>query len=389
MPHYATLKDYQFKDRVDDIRGTTLYGVDGDKLGTIDDVVFEHGSGAVKYCVVDTGGWLSSHKFLVPADRIHSFDRDPNALQVDLLKEHIERVFPAYDEKSLDREKDWRDYEERYQRATEEHRVWEHGPVMHKRDSTRIITPEAAEMPSGSGSGDLGGADVEPRRLAGKFPSTMPGAGKLEMIPEGTRPVERSFSAGNEAFVPPEGEPSFSATRELGGLDRSAGGQAEGGLHERSKRHRHEDAKVEDISSSPNFHPADVEPPAPLGSMGEEIQPIAEPSAGRPRQPIVEVGARREPMRNTADPAAGSQDSVNIPERVDTGAEHRLQDRNMNQVSHPVDDVHGTGHVRVSTDDMHSSPARWRRFEDLLRANHVDIEAKCAQCVPAKNKKVG
>ena len=32
-------------------------------------MIFEHGSGAVKYCVVDTGGWLSSHKFLVDLRR--------------------------------------------------------------------------------------------------------------------------------------------------------------------------------------------------------------------------------------------------------------------------------------------------------------------------------
>jgi hypothetical protein len=32
---------------------------------------------------------------------------------------------------------------------------------------------------------------------------------------------------------------------------------------------------------------------------------------------------------------------------------------------------------------------RWSRFEDLLRKNRVDIEAKCAQCTPAKDRKVG
>jgi sporulation protein YlmC with PRC-barrel domain len=382
MPHYATLKDYQFKDRVDDIRGTDLYGVDGDKLGTIDDVIFEHGSGAVKYCVVDTGGWLSSKKFLVPAERIHSFDRDPDALQVDLLKEHIERVFPAYDENSLDRDKDWRDYEDRYHHAATDNRVWEHGPVMHKRGSTRSITPEAAEMPAGSGQAeDLRGADIEPRRLAGKFTSTMPGAGKLEMVPEGTRPTERSFSAVNEAFVPPEGEPSFSATREFGELDRSLSDEDfESSMNE---RHEHREGKVEEISSSPKFHPAEVQAPAPLGSMGEDIQPIAEPNAGRPRQPIVEVGAQDGPETLSSDNRAMSA------QRRDAGESHRLQDRNMNEVAHPVEDVRGTGRVRVGMDDMHSRPERWRRFEDLLRANRVDIEAKCAQCAPAKNKKVG
>lgn len=415
MPHYATLKDYQFKDRLDDIRGETLYGVEGDKLGKIDDVIFEHGSGDVKYVVVDTGGWLSSHKFLVPAERIHSFDRDPNALQVDLLKEHIERYFPPYDEKVVDREEDWREYEGRYNRATRDNRVWEEGPVLHKRDSTHTITPEAADLPAGEGEG-IRDAEVEPHRLAGRFPSTMPGGGKLDMVPEGTRPVERSVSYGNESFVPPEGEQSFTATREFGNLDVSVEHDPqESGLHERSLRHRHTEGKVEDISSSRNFRPAEVKPPAPLGSMGEDIEPIAEPNAGRPAQPIVEVGAQKGPgpvvrehpqefsggdlrtdlrvnssrnMRNTGNPAAGSQDSITVPERADTG-EHRLQDRNMNQVSHPVENVRGTGRVPVSMDDMHSRPERWSRFEDLLKKNRVDIEAKCAQCAPARDRKVG
>lgn len=355
MPHYATLKDYQFKDRVDDIRGETLYGVDDDKLGTIEDVIFEHGTGAVKYCVVDTGGWLSSRKFLVPAERIHSFDRDPNALQVDLLKEHIERIFPAYDEKSLNRQEDWRDYEDRYQRATTDNRVWESGPVMHREGSSRILTPEATEVESGGG-GTTGGADVTPRRIAGKFPSTLPGAGKETLVPQGARPVERPFSAGNEAFVPPEGEPSFAATREFGNLDVSvshdpAGGNLEGGgLHERSMRHRHSEGKVEDISSSPSFRPErdQIEAnEAPMGSLGEEIQPIAEPSAGRPSQPIVEVGAQR--------PAATNRSSESL--RAGETPAQRSQ--------------------------------RWGRFEDLLRKNRVDIEAKCSQCTPAKDRKAG
>lgn len=302
MPHYATLRDYQFKDRADDIRGATLYGVDGDKLGTINDVIFEHGSGVVKYCVVDTGGWLSSSKkFLVPAERIHSFDRDPEALQVDLLKEHIERVFPPYDEKTIDRDEDWHDYEDRYQRSAKDNRIWESGPVLHRQDSTHIITPETTEI--GGGVAETGGADVTPTRLAGKFPSTMPGAGKVDLVPKGSRPVERSVSFGNEAIVSPEGG-----------------------------------SKVENISSSREFRPAADVPP--MGSLGEDIQPIAEPNVARPNEPVVEVGSRR-----------------------------------------------GLG--PAMREDVRSRSERWSRFEDLLRKNRVDIEAKCAQCAPARDRKVG
>jgi sporulation protein YlmC with PRC-barrel domain len=336
MSHYATLRDYQFKDRTDDIRGTTLYGVDGDKLGTIDDVIFEHGSGTVKYCVVDTGGWLSSHKFLVPAERIHSYDKDRDAQQVDLLKEHIEKYFPPYDEKNLDRDDNWRDYEGRYNRAATDNRVWDTGPVLHREGSNRIITPDDVEAEGGGA--DVRGADVTPHRIAGKFPSTMPGAGKVDLVPKGTRPVERTMSAGNESFVPPEGEPTFKDTREFGNLERE---------DRPVQHHHHTEGKVEDISSSPEFRP---EADTPLGSMGEEIQPIAEPNVRRPAEPVVEVGARDRDLREQAGPGPAM-----------------------------------TGRLR---EDAVSRPERWRRFEDLLRKNRVDIEAKCAQCAPARDRKV-
>ena len=70
MAHLATLRDFRFEDQADDIRGAALYRRDNEKLGKIDDVIFDHSSGQLKYVVVDTGGWLSSKRFLVTADRI-------------------------------------------------------------------------------------------------------------------------------------------------------------------------------------------------------------------------------------------------------------------------------------------------------------------------------
>ena len=71
--HIGMLRDYRFTEDVDDIRGSALYGIDDDKLGKIDDVIFDHNTGTIEYAVVDTGGWLSSKKFLVPADRIYPY----------------------------------------------------------------------------------------------------------------------------------------------------------------------------------------------------------------------------------------------------------------------------------------------------------------------------
>jgi uncharacterized protein YrrD len=69
MPHYGTLRDYHFTDvdeATDDIRGAKVYGLNDEKLGKIDDVIFDHSTGDIRYVVVDTGGLLSSKKFIVP-----------------------------------------------------------------------------------------------------------------------------------------------------------------------------------------------------------------------------------------------------------------------------------------------------------------------------------
>ena len=92
MDHYGMLRDYRFSDDVDDIRGASLYGADDDKLGKIDDVIFDHATGTIQYAVVDTGGWLSSKKFLVPADRIHPDAKNKDDFAIDATKQQIEAL---------------------------------------------------------------------------------------------------------------------------------------------------------------------------------------------------------------------------------------------------------------------------------------------------------
>jgi len=66
----------------------------------IDDVIFDHSTGKISYVVVDTGGWPTRKKFLVPADRLRSSTEHENAFASELTKEKIES-FPPYDEKHL------------------------------------------------------------------------------------------------------------------------------------------------------------------------------------------------------------------------------------------------------------------------------------------------
>lgn len=50
MAHFGTLRNYRFSDTqaaCEDIRGAKVYGRDDEKLGKIDDVIFDHSSGAI------------------------------------------------------------------------------------------------------------------------------------------------------------------------------------------------------------------------------------------------------------------------------------------------------------------------------------------------------
>src|SRR5690349_22632138 len=148
MAHYGTLRDYRFSDTdaaKDDIRGSHVYGRDDEKLGKIDDVIFDHASGEISYVVIDTGGWLHSKKFLVPPDRLESSAKHEDDFQVDLTKQQIES-FPPYDEDALKDDEKWGDYERKYRSK------WETGPVMHRAETDRNITPTTAQMTKGTGA---------------------------------------------------------------------------------------------------------------------------------------------------------------------------------------------------------------------------------------------
>ena len=147
MSHYGLLRDYRFEDlnTTDDIRGAAIYGRDDEKLGKIDDVIFDHSTGSIKYVVVETGGWFSTKKFLVPPSQLRNSAEHDGDFAVDLDKRQIEN-FPPYNESDLNSEDEWKNYEKKFNEA------WHAGPVQHRAGSDRDITPTAAEMPAQSGS---------------------------------------------------------------------------------------------------------------------------------------------------------------------------------------------------------------------------------------------
>src|ERR1700704_397734 len=191
MAHCGLLRNYRFSDiseAAEDIRGATLYGVNDEKLGKIEDVIFDHSTGLIRYVVVDTGGWLSTKKFLVPADSLKASVEHGDDFEVGLTKEQIESL-PPYNESDLESEQGWSDYEMRYRSK------WESGTVMHRMGTDRNITPTTKQMegsPAGTttGSATLGRAagselgDAEPRTTATE-----------RIIPAGTDTAEISNSA--------------------------------------------------------------------------------------------------------------------------------------------------------------------------------------------------
>jgi sporulation protein YlmC with PRC-barrel domain len=110
---YTTLRDYRFNKDIDDIRGSSVYGPTDEKLGKIDDVIFDSDSGQLRYLVVDTGGWLSSRRFLVPPEHLHPSTTHENDFSVNMSKAQIER-FPALDEKVLEDKQRFEDYDKSY-----------------------------------------------------------------------------------------------------------------------------------------------------------------------------------------------------------------------------------------------------------------------------------
>jgi hypothetical protein len=151
MAQHGMLRDYRFTDIAEDVRGSKLYGLNDEKLGKIDDVIFDHFTGLIRYIVVDTGGWLSTKKFIVPVDRLQASTEHKDDFAVSLTKQQVEN-FPPYQEVDLESDEQWADYEGRYRSK------WEADPVMHRAGTDRNITPTTAQMPGNSPSTRIAGS---------------------------------------------------------------------------------------------------------------------------------------------------------------------------------------------------------------------------------------
>jgi PRC-barrel domain protein len=191
MPHVGTLRDFRFENSTDDIRGAALYGRDDEKLGKIKDVIFDHANGSLRYAVVDSGGWLSSKLFLVPAERIRPRNDKEDEYVADLSKKQIEN-FPVYDENTLSDEKRWDAYEQDYRGSA---KFEETGDVLHQAGGTNILVSDGlrakGSVPTTSSGHPVSGykSPIHHREV-GMMDTTPTGTGqnpandRLEFVPD-------------------------------------------------------------------------------------------------------------------------------------------------------------------------------------------------------------
>jgi sporulation protein YlmC with PRC-barrel domain len=194
MTHYGDLQTKPVGDDARDIRGANVLGADGKQLGTVDDVIFDHETMEVRYLVIHTGAWTDSETLLLPADRISGDNREAG-LNASTTRVQIKNS-PQYDKQSLRNEDEWRKYEQEFKK------YWDEQPVMHMKDTYRIITPPEEPAPAQSGSSgergsrsadpEVNAAQLFPDRISDVFSDTAPNSGQVTLRPKSVARAEAS-----------------------------------------------------------------------------------------------------------------------------------------------------------------------------------------------------
>jgi len=192
MAHYGILHETQVGEIGEDIRGAHLYGLNDEKLGKIDDVIFDHSTGDIRYIVVDTGGWLKSKKFIVPTQGLRASAKHEDDFEASLNKEQVES-FPPYSESDLDSESKWNSYESSYRSK------WVSDPVMHRVGTDRNITPTTQQV-TGNLSSERAEAEAHGMLASAATRPTSAGASRADLEAASSL-TERIVPAGSDSVV--------------------------------------------------------------------------------------------------------------------------------------------------------------------------------------------
>jgi hypothetical protein len=192
MTHYGTLRDTAIAESGEDIRGAHLYGIDDEKLGKIDDVIFDHSTGDIRYAVIDTGGWLSTKRFLVPAGELRIAVKHNDDYEASLTKQQVES-FPPFDESDLDSDTKWSGYERRYRSK------WVADPVMHRAETDRNITPTTTQT-TGNIQSETSAARAHGQAEVKRMPLVSTSSMRAD-VEAASRPTDRVIPPGTDTVV--------------------------------------------------------------------------------------------------------------------------------------------------------------------------------------------
>lgn len=215
MPHYGLLRDHKMED-IDDLRGAEVYGVNDEKLGTIDDVIFDHSSGEIRYILLKTGGLLSGKRVMVPANRVEPYGNHDDKFYAELDKERLE-MLPEFNDEKLKNEGDWAQFEKNYEER------WNDGTVMYNKDTGRIITPPTNEQVQPAGGQPLSqqareslNRDFTPQRMGKR--DELWGVGDSGTGKTTLRPQKASIAGREDARRENPNPPPHQTTREVEGV---------------------------------------------------------------------------------------------------------------------------------------------------------------------------
>ncbi|HZP22009.1 MAG TPA: PRC-barrel domain-containing protein [Terriglobales bacterium] len=96
---------------LNDLRGTSVYGPNDEKLGSVDDALVDDSSGDLRYLVMDAG-WLKSRRFILPAEQVYAFG-DGADLYANLRQRDVESL-PEFRDETLASDAAFANYESEY-----------------------------------------------------------------------------------------------------------------------------------------------------------------------------------------------------------------------------------------------------------------------------------
>lgn len=89
--------------RISDLHGFKISAKDGE-IGSVYDFYFNDTNWTVCWIVIDTGGWLTGRRLLLPADKVDPPDWNEETIPVELTKEQIRKSPPTSEDQPVSRQ---------------------------------------------------------------------------------------------------------------------------------------------------------------------------------------------------------------------------------------------------------------------------------------------